>query len=146
VLQRGANVGGHRKIPMADFRDELTEAGCGNPRSYIQTGNVLIDDGPDADGDVSALFSSVLADRFGLDDVPVVVLPVKRLGRARQVSAEQFPTSSDEVRHAKLVHVHYATGAGTSKLTLDRIERAFGVRATARNLNTIDRLIALVDR
>lgn len=44
------------------------------------------------------------------------------------------------------LHVHSATGVGTSKLTLHRIERGDGVRATAGNLNTIDRLIALADR
>ena len=41
------------------------------------------------------------------------------------------------------LHVLYDVGAGTTKLTGDRIERALGVRATARNLNTVDRLLAL---
>lgn len=41
------------------------------------------------------------------------------------------------------VHVAYATGAGSSKLTTDRIERGLGVRGSARNLNTIDRLLAM---
>lgn len=39
------------------------------------------------------------------------------------------------------LHVSYAVGAGSSKLTTDRIERAYGVSATGRNMNTVARLI-----
>ena len=44
------------------------------------------------------------------------------------------------------LHVSYDAGAGSSTLTTDRIERGFGVRATARNLNTIDRLLEMTSR
>jgi len=41
------------------------------------------------------------------------------------------------------LHVTYANGVSGSKLTSDRIERAFGVSATARNLNTVTRLVEM---
>jgi len=41
ALLRGINVGGNRKIHMADLRDLFAEAGCGDVASYIQSGNVV---------------------------------------------------------------------------------------------------------
>jgi uncharacterized protein (DUF1697 family) len=41
------------------------------------------------------------------------------------------------------LYIHYATGQGTSKVTNAVIERALGVPATARNWNTVGKLLAL---
>lgn len=41
ALLRGINVGGHRKIKMADLRHMLTSTGLKNVRTYIQSGNVI---------------------------------------------------------------------------------------------------------
>jgi len=41
------------------------------------------------------------------------------------------------------VYVRYPDGSGRSKLTLDVFERALGVTATARNLNTVRKLVEL---
>jgi uncharacterized protein (DUF1697 family) len=41
ALLRGINVGGNRKIRMADLRDLFAEAGCADVASYIQSGNVV---------------------------------------------------------------------------------------------------------
>ena len=41
ALLRGINVGGHKKVPMAELRTLLTESGLDNVRTYIQTGNVI---------------------------------------------------------------------------------------------------------
>ena len=41
------------------------------------------------------------------------------------------------------VYVRYPNGSARSKLTLDVFERAFGVTATARNLNTVRKLVEL---
>ena len=42
VLLRGINVGGRNKIPMADVRDVFVDMGFANPRTYIQSGNVVM--------------------------------------------------------------------------------------------------------
>ena len=41
ALLRGINVGGKNKVPMAELRDCLTEAGLQKIRTYIQSGNVI---------------------------------------------------------------------------------------------------------
>jgi uncharacterized protein (DUF1697 family) len=43
------------------------------------------------------------------------------------------------------IYLSYPTGSGRSKLTIDVFERALGVTATARNLNTVRQLAALAE-
>jgi uncharacterized protein (DUF1697 family) len=41
ALLRGINVGGHRKVAMAELRDLLTQLGFDNARSLLQSGNLV---------------------------------------------------------------------------------------------------------
>lgn len=41
ALLRGINVGGHRKIPMADLRELLKALGWTDVRTYLQSGNAV---------------------------------------------------------------------------------------------------------
>ena len=41
ALLRGINVGGRNVLPMRDLAATLTDAGFGNVRTYIQSGNVV---------------------------------------------------------------------------------------------------------
>lgn len=182
VLLRGINVGGHRKVPMAELRAGLAEVGFGSVRTYIQSGNVVVTGGPNDDRDIERLVSTLLAERFDLDDVSVMSMTSERLKAARDASKREFPDEGtdpkDNARRTHIVfldavpapdrrtaldpddfspdrfvldlhddvaelHVSYASGAGTSRLTLDRIERALGVRGTGRNLNTVTRLLEM---
>ena len=42
ALLRGINVGGHRKVPMADLRAALEDAGFEDVKTYVQSGNVAL--------------------------------------------------------------------------------------------------------
>jgi len=42
VLLKGINVGGHKKVPMAELRELLAKTGFFNVRTYIQSGNVIL--------------------------------------------------------------------------------------------------------
>jgi uncharacterized protein (DUF1697 family) len=41
ALIRAINVGGHKPMPMADLRALLAELGFDEPRSLLQTGNLV---------------------------------------------------------------------------------------------------------
>jgi uncharacterized protein (DUF1697 family) len=41
ALIRGINVGGHKLVAMADLRDFLTQLGFIEPRSLLQSGNLV---------------------------------------------------------------------------------------------------------
>ena len=43
ALLRGINVGGNRMLPMADLRECISAAGFDRVRSYIASGNLIVD-------------------------------------------------------------------------------------------------------
>lgn len=90
ALLRGINVGGNNKLPMADLRTLLTELGCQNVKTYIQSGNAAFD-APDAT-DMADRLTSAIAERFGLK-VPVILRTRDELA---QVPAQNpFPTEGE---------------------------------------------------
>ena len=42
LMLRGINIGGNRRVPMADLRALLDEAGYEDVRTYVQSGNVVL--------------------------------------------------------------------------------------------------------
>jgi uncharacterized protein (DUF1697 family) len=42
ALLRGINVGGHRKVPMAELRALASSAGFGDVRTYVASGNLVL--------------------------------------------------------------------------------------------------------
>lgn len=55
LLLRGINVGGHGKLPMARLRELADQAGLGDPRTYIQSGNLVVTSDLDEAGVLAAL-------------------------------------------------------------------------------------------
>jgi uncharacterized protein (DUF1697 family) len=166
---RGINVGGRNIVPMADLRSTLASAGLGDVRTYIQSGNVVF---RSADTDPATTIATAVRDRFGVES-PVVVRSLDDLDRIagthpdlhgdvpskwllvflldRAPSADDAPDparfGSDRfVVDGREVYATYPGGSGRSKLTLDVIERSFGVIATARNVSTLRAVVDLVRR
>ncbi|MEU3018542.1 MULTISPECIES: DUF1697 domain-containing protein [unclassified Nocardiopsis] len=81
VLLRGINVGGHRKVAMADLRDLLSGLGYTDVATYIQSGNAVLTSSESDPGAVGAAVRSALRDRFDLD-VPVVTRTLDQLRAA----------------------------------------------------------------
>jgi len=114
ALLRGINVGGHRKVPMAELRTLLTDrVGLTNVATYIQSGNVVFSNG-DATPEESALaISTVIAEHFGFD-VPVVVRSTDTLVALLDRSAALYPPGADET-HAKRTMVGFLTASPTEE-------------------------------
>jgi uncharacterized protein (DUF1697 family) len=77
IFLRGINVGGHKKIPMADLRALLAERGYEDVKTYLQSGNAVVssDRAPaEVEADVSAAIEQALG-----HEVAVVVRTAKQL-------------------------------------------------------------------
>ena len=61
---------------------------------------------------------------------------------AATLESDRFMPDRFELLGAEL-YAHYPNGAGRSKMNLDYFEKRLGVRGTARNLNTVAKLIEL---
>ena len=74
ILPRGINVGGHNRVPMAELRSKLAEAGYAEPVTILQSGNIIVTaeiaaDEPDQPNQpgaatVAAAVQQLLADEF----------------------------------------------------------------------------------
>lgn len=169
VLLRGVNVGGSRRVTSADLREAAATAGLADARTYANSGN-LVAVGAADDGDVAGRVAAALADRLD-GDLRVVALTAERA--AAVLAADPFPDSvADHPSHvqvhvspepvdadalARLVedrpervavvdgvlYVDYVVGIGRSKLTPALVDRAAGTWTTARNWNTLTKLVAM---
>src|SRR6185436_8585513 len=71
ALLRGINVGGNKRVPMADLRNLATKLGWGKVATYIQSGNlVFVSSGSSAA--LEAALETALARHFGFS-VEVIV-------------------------------------------------------------------------
>lgn len=63
-LLRGINVGGNNKLPMGDLKQILTEIGCEDRQTYIQSGNFICrTESPE----LTAQHLNAAIKRFGMD-------------------------------------------------------------------------------
>ncbi len=170
VLLRGINVGGKNKVPMPALRSLLQEAGYEGVSTYIQSGNVMLRSSVGADGlaqaiekEIAAEFSLAIrvvartheeleriagANPFLAGGGAPTGLHVVFLDRVPEAAAitmldparspgDEFSVAGNEI------YLHYPNGSGRSKLTLDYLERRLGVTGTARNWNTLLKLVEL---
>lgn len=168
ALLRGVNVGGGNKVPMAELRALAEGFGWGAVRSYIASGNLVFAAPGPADA-MAAELRAGMAGQMGVD-VPVLVLP----GRAVQDALAQCPFDPVEGKHVhgfflwspaaidaalyetlkapdeelrligQVAWLHAPSGIGRSALA-EKIGRVIGgTDMTARNLNTLRKLGAMV--
>lgn len=69
ALLRGINVGGNNKVVMSELREQIAAEGFTNVRTYINSGNVLFEAGPNTPReDVAQAVEDLLARRY---DFPI---------------------------------------------------------------------------
>lgn len=65
ALLRGINVGGNNKVVMSELREQIAAEGFTNVRTYINSGNVLFEAGPNTPReDVAQAVEDLLARRY----------------------------------------------------------------------------------
>ncbi|MFE5629481.1 DUF1697 domain-containing protein [Streptomyces sp. NPDC056543] len=103
ALLRGINVGGHRKVPMAELRSLLEELGHRDVRTYLQSGNAVFTTDTDrlTDQELTAALEEAIEKRFGFR-VDCLVRDAAYL--AAVVDACPFPAAELE---GKQLHVTY---------------------------------------
>jgi uncharacterized protein (DUF1697 family) len=171
ALLRAVNVGG-RTMKMADLKAMVEAIGFSDARTLLQSGNLVFSGGEAADVEVESLLEAEAEQRFGFD-VDVIVrralewaamivdnpfareaiddpshllaMPLKTAPAADALAKLRAAIKGRERvaiidRNAYLV---YPDGIGESKLTIAVIERHLGVRGTARNWNTVQKLAAM---
>ena len=169
ALLRGVNVGAHNRIKMPALTSLCRELGYTDVVTYIQSGNVVFGSTARRAAAVERAMVTGIEREFGLK-ITVLVRTKDELARvargnpfpkaepnrlhvafldakpatARVRVLEAFDAAPDEVRvRGREAYLHTPGGYGNSKLSGAFIEKELQVAATARNWNTVAKLLAL---
>lgn len=173
ALLRGINVGGNKKVPMADLRTLLTGLGHTAVATYLQSGNAVFTSENGDENSLATELAAVIEKHFGFT-VDVLVRDHAYLEAVRE--ACPFPAAelegkqlhvtylSDQVEEARFesidrqaflpeefrigdraLYLYAPEGLGRSKLaeTLSKPRLFKGLIATTRNWNTVAKLAEL---
>ncbi len=168
-LLRGINVGGHKKIKMADLRAHLGEVGLMEVQTYIQSGNIVFKSSIEDTAVLSKTIQDMIFTNFGFE-VPVVILKSEDLERAliqnpfkeqpietfcftflsdhplmeniENLNSINYPEEKFKLI-GKTVFMYLPNGFARAKLSNNLFEKKLKVSATTRNWKTVNKLIEL---
>ena len=169
VLLKGINVGGHKKVPMAELRQLLTDAGFEEIQTYIQSGNVILQSKEKAVHKIENLVSKTILNHFGFE-VSVLVKTREELYRifinspfsedkkkmsyymmlhdkpeqelVKEASEKTYEGEEYQILDDCIYYFHDKC-LGKAKFNVNFFERKFNTFATARNYNTMAKLLSL---
>ena len=168
---RGVNVGGNKMIAMADLREMLAALGFQDAKTLLQSGNAVFRHKAHLPAKLEQLLEKEMNARLGLTadchvrtaaelraaiEANPLTAEAKKdpshllvsffrapLDMARVKAAQAAITGPEIVRaDGRHLYTFYPTGMGTSQAGVV-IDKALGVRGTARNWNTVQKLAAL---
>lgn len=169
VLLRGINVGGHKKVPMAELRELLSNSGFKQVRTYIQSGNIVLDSDVLNLKDTEEKIQLLILSHFGFE-VPVIAKTHEQLEAifnrcpfsfekkeesyfvilnnvpdSKSVSeAYQKTYENEEFEIIKdCLYFHSSVGYGRSKFNMNTFEKQLKVNATSRNYKTMVKLLSM---
>ena len=173
-LLRGINVTGYRKISMVELKACYESIELQKVTTYIQSGNVLFQSNKTVEI-LQQTITEAIKKTFGYPDVTIFVYQPEELQRlfanhpftkhpeadlkkiyytflkdtpeTEKVEALQtFQTQADQFKIIdNVVYIFCTNGYGDTKLTNNFFESKLKVRATTRNWNTVNKLLALSD-
>lgn len=167
ALLRGINVGGHKKLKMADLKLMMESLSFRDVITYIQSGNVVFSS-EDENG-LSEIISKEIEKRFGWE-VPVLVKTADAIaqilkdcpfeetkkaeayfmllaskpetGLMEAVREISYP-NEEFVLTPECIYIYYSKGHGNEKLNNNFFEKKLKVSATTRNHRTLVKLVEM---
>lgn len=169
ALLRGINVGGHKKVPMAELRELLTKYGFKNVQTYIQSGNVVFQSSEKSIQKLEQEIHQAIQSNFGFDVSILVKIreDLKRifddspfLEEKKQASyftmlhdipeielvkeaSEKIYEDEEYVIINDCIYFYCEKGYGNAKFNMNFFERKLKTSATSRNYNTMVKLLSL---
>jgi uncharacterized protein (DUF1697 family) len=174
ALLRAVNLGAHNKVAMRDLVALASALGLREPRSLLQSGNLVFRSSRRAPDQLERALQSAAAERLGLmtdvfvrdatewraimaanpftaeakaDPGHLVVMCLKTAPDRSAVASLRTAIAGREAAHlsGRQAYLVYPDGIAKSRLTTAAIEKAIGARGTARNWNTVEKIAALLD-
>lgn len=174
ALLRGINVGGNKKIRMAELKELCEGLGLRDVQTLLQSGNVVFRSGEAVPEALAARLEAAIQARFGFE----VRVILRTLAQWRAILAGH-PFSEAQIaepskillaclsaapseqawaallaghsgpeivqRSGAELYIFYTEGMGRSKLDNSVLERRLKVISTGRNWNTVHKLLTLAE-
>lgn len=166
---RGINVGGHKKVPMADLRQQMEKIGFNRITTILNSGNVIFQTSSEKEDALESVIAQELSSHFGFP-VPVIVREADVISDLLQ----RNPFHAIEVTKDIRLYVSFMKDEPSTELVLpfisedssfhilevqdriicsvldlsisqtpkgmDALEQLFGKNITTRNWNTLQRI------
>lgn len=168
---RGINVGGNKKVPMADLKKMLQKMGYANIKTLLNSGNVLFDADETSTSLLAEAIEAQIEKTFGfgahtiirtLDDMQALVQsnPFKGIKVTPQTrlyitfltnkptSKLKIPYESDDklfrilsVDDAQICSVLTVADTKNTTDAMKILEKEYGKNITTRNWNTVEKML-----
>lgn len=170
ALLRGINVGGQKKIKMAELRAILEDEWFQNVKTYIQSGNIVFESDEMYPKKLENRITETIERYFGFN-VPTFVMealelkrilqshPFSSVGGANKLFYVLLKKTPEEERVKRFRELHFDNedfhitstcvylyckgGYGKAKLNNNYIEKELKVVATTRNERTMKKLLEM---
>ena len=170
ALFRGINVGGNNLMPMKSLAALLEKSGGKAVRTYIQSGNAVFRHAESDEAKLSAKIGKAVEQEFGFAP-RLLLLTQRELMAASKANPYRQADAAPKSLHlaflaelpkapgldalkaikadteefmlkGRVFYLYTPAGFGISKLA-ERYEKLLGVTATARNWNTVNKLLEM---
>lgn len=173
-MLRGVNLGPHNRIKMDALRELYESLNFEDPRSYVQSGNIVFRAREKNIPQLAKKIQSAIEKKFGC--CPEVILRTAEEMRAA-IAGNPFPEqakaepgkvlvtflAAEPPREAKAsldkfqkfpeklhlngreLYIYFPNGAGRSKLPWSAVDKLLKVTGTARNWNSVQAILAIAE-
>ena len=174
ALLRGINVGGNKKVPMADLRAMTAKLGFEDPKTLLQSGNLVFTAKSQPMAKLEELLEAATKKHIGVecsyllrsaedwakivaanpfraqakaDPAHLAVTLCREAPAPAALKALEAEVRGDEAFKVvgRELFVWYPDGMGTSKLAIALSKNRLGTICTARNWNTVMKVSALLE-
>jgi len=173
-MLRGVNLGPHNRIKMDTLRAVYTSLKLEDPRTYVQSGNVIFRTKEKNTPQLAQKIRSAIQNQCGCNP-EVILRTTDELRKAVAASPfarrpnlepgkilvsfleaeppresagafEKFKDYPEEVHlKGRELYIYFPNGAGKSKLPWSAIEKLLKVAGTARNWNSVTNLLKMAE-
>jgi uncharacterized protein (DUF1697 family) len=173
-MLRGVNVGGHNKIKMEALRALYESLKFEDPRTYVQSGNVIFRSKEKNSAALAKKIQNAVERTFGFYPAVILRTPdeLRRAiaatpfaaarnlepgkilvtflagdpGPEAQTTLLSLKAYPEELHlKGRELFIYFPNGAGKSKLPWSSVEKLLGTTGTARNWNSVTKMLAIAE-
>jgi uncharacterized protein (DUF1697 family) len=174
-MLRGINLGAHNRVKMDDLRKLCTSLKLSDPQTYVQSGNVIFETDERDLEKLRARLEAAIHKKFGFQTDAILrstkdlrkviaqnpfakrkdIHPGKLLvtffssdpGEAARKQARAIKCDPEELFiEGREAYIYFPNGAGRSKLNWAVIPRTLKVQGTARNWNSVTKMLEMAEK